>query len=138
MIPYVGCEQARELLDAFLDGELQMADQVAVESHLRWCRTCTFRGEDMRVIGASLRLCSPVQRAGDDEAQAPTAVNPAMLMRIRAEREASFAVRIREMFVDMRLLWPALGASAAVAICVGVAFGVLHAASAERPESLAA
>ena len=58
MIPYLGCDAAREMLEAFVDGELAMADQVAVESHLRWCRTCGARVEDLRVIGASLRIGS--------------------------------------------------------------------------------
>jgi hypothetical protein len=42
------------------------------------------------------------------------------------------------MCTDMRLLWPALGASAAVAVCLGVAAAVLQAATAQSPGSLAA
>ena len=55
MIPYVGCEHARELLEAFLDGELSVTDQVAVESHLRWCRTCTAHVDDLRLLGGTVR-----------------------------------------------------------------------------------
>ena len=117
MIPYIGCEHARELLDAFLDDELPVADQVAVESHLRWCRTCSLRVEDMRLIGASLRLGSPAQRAGGDDSQALAAMAAGALARVRAERADAFGARLRELFVDMRLLWPALGATGAVVIC---------------------
>jgi hypothetical protein len=137
MIPYMGCEHARELLDAFLDDELPVSDQVAVESHLRWCRTCSLRVEDMRLIGASLRLGSPVKRAGGDDTQALSAIAAGTLARVRAERADSLGVRVRELFVDMRLLWPALGATAAVAICVTVAGAVLQASSRQQPESLA-
>ena len=137
MIPYLGCEQARELLDAFLDGELPVSEQVALESHLRWCRTCSLRVEDMRLIGASLRLGSPVQRAADDETQVLAAMGAGTLARIRAEREDSFGSRLRELFVDMRLLWPALGATLAVAICVAVAGAVLRASVENKPQSLA-
>ena len=56
MIPYLGCETVREMLDAFVDGELGVDAQVAVESHLRWCRTCTARVEDMSLIGAAMRM----------------------------------------------------------------------------------
>ena len=59
MIPYLGCEHARELLEGFVDGELVMADQVALESHLRWCRACAARVEDMRLIGAAMRVAVP-------------------------------------------------------------------------------
>ena len=40
MTPYVGCDYARERLEALLDDELSVDEQVLVESHVRWCRTC--------------------------------------------------------------------------------------------------
>ena len=138
MTQYVGCEQARGLLDGLVDGELSMADQLAVESHLRWCRTCALRVEDMRLIGTSLRIGSAAQAPDQDRDQAVAAITDAVLMRVRAEQDQSFTVRLREMFSDRRLLWPALGATAAVMLCVGVASSVLHASSAEQPKSLAA
>jgi hypothetical protein len=91
----------------------------------------------MRVIGASLRLGPPIDR-GRDDSQVVAAMIAGTLLRVRAEREASLRARLRELFVDMRLLWPALGASAAVALCVGVAGAVLQASTEQRPESLAA
>lgn len=135
---YVGCDQARELLEGLIDGELSMADQLAVESHLRWCRDCNLRVEDMRLIGAALRMgAGNTATAPEDEAMV-AALNEAVLMRVRAEREQSFGFRLREMFTDMRFMWPALGATVAVAICVSVAVGVLHASIAEDPQSLRA
>jgi anti-sigma factor RsiW len=139
MTQYVGCDHARDLLDGLIDGELSMAEQLAVESHLRWCRTCTLRLEDMRLIGASLRMGA----AGGGPGRTPeesrvAAINEAVLARVRAEHEQSFGFRLREMFADMRLLWPALGATAAVAVCVGVAATVMQASTATQPESLAA
>jgi Putative zinc-finger len=136
MIPYVGCEYAREHLDAFVDGELSVAEQVAVESHLRWCRTCAARVEDVRLIGDSIRVGSPAQLALDDT-RAVSDVHDSVVMRLRTERELSLGARIRDMFTDMRLLWPALGATVAVLSCVGVAGSLLQMASRERPESLA-
>jgi len=138
MTQYVGCDQARELLDGLIDGELSMADQLAVESHLRWCRTCGLRVEDMRLISASLRIGSPASEPDGDRDLAVAAINDAVLLRLRAEREQSFGVRVREMFSDRRLLWPALGATSAVLLCLGVASSVLHASAAEQPRSLAA
>ena len=70
MIPYLGCEAARDLLEAFVDGELAMADQVALESHLRWCRTCGARVEDMRLIGASMRVGAQRSTGAPDEVRA--------------------------------------------------------------------
>jgi len=137
MIPYVGCEYAREHLGAFVDGELAVAEQVAVESHLRWCRTCAARVEDVRLIGDSIRTGS-AQPLDREETQVINDLHADVLMRIRTEQELSLASRMRDMFADMRLFWPAVGATAAVALCVGVAFSVLLLATRERPESLAA
>ena len=136
MIPYVGCEYAREHLDAFVDGELAVAEQVAVESHLRWCRTCAARVEDVRLIGDSIRVGSPAQSLAVDETRAVSGVHDSMLMRLRTERELSLGTRIRDMFADTRLLWPALGAMVAMLSCIGVAGSLLQMASREQPESL--
>ena len=131
MIPYLGCETAREMLEAFIDDELAMADQVAVESHLRWCRTCGARVEDMRLIGASLRVGALGPSHKPEEVRALSAVQAGVLSRIGAERDQSFGVWVREAFADMRFFWPALGASAAVIACLCTAVGVLHAANGE-------
>ena len=136
MIPYLGCETAREMLESFVDGELPMADQVAVEAHLRWCRTCSARVEDLQLIGTSIRRSphGPVP----EEAGALASLQSAVLARVRAEREQSLPVRAQALFEDMRLFWPALGASAALAACLFVSLSVLQAATAENPESMAA
>jgi hypothetical protein len=137
MIPYVGCEYAREHLDAFVDGELSVDEQVAVESHLRWCRTCAARVEDLQLIGDSIRQGSPAPRPDDEESRFVSHLHASVLVRVRAEEELSFATRFREMFTDMRLLWPALGATSAVTIGLALALSVLHSTTLERPESLA-
>jgi hypothetical protein len=138
MIPYIGCETARDLLDAFVDGELAVDAQVMVETHLRWCRTCVARVEDMTVIGAAVRVGPEPVRPRDDDAQALAAIQSDVLARVRAERDQSLPVRLRELLSDKRLLWPALGASFAVLFCICGAFAVMQLATVERPDSLAA
>jgi len=137
MIPYVGCEYAREHLDAFVDGELSVDEQVAVESHLRWCRTCAARVEDVQLIGDAIRLGSLVPNADDEEVQTVNHLQSSVLIRVRTEEELSFGARFRDMFTDMRLLWPALGATAAVTVGLALALSVLYSTTLERPESLA-
>jgi hypothetical protein len=155
VIRYVGCDYVRPRLDAFVDGELPMGDQVLVETHLRWCHTCAARLEDAQIIGASLRLAARAHEAPDhhqseraDEAAATSrpdgvsrtlaAMQAEVLARVDTEYEQSLAVRLQELFTDMRLWWPALGATVAVALSVGLASGVWKATSAEQPTSLAA
>lgn len=138
MIPTVGCHTARPLLEAFIDGELAVDEQVLVESHLRGCQTCSARVEDLRLIGSGLRAGAWAGQETVADAELLQAAQDDARGRIAAERDQSVGPWLRETFADMRLLWPALGASIAVAASVGIAFSVLHAASAERPESLAA
>src|SRR4029079_16753732 len=74
MIPYLDCHAAQTMLEAFVDGELTVDHQVALESHLRWCRVCAPRVEDMQLIGASLRLTSCALRAVDNADDSLTSV----------------------------------------------------------------
>lgn len=138
MIPYLGCDAARARLEAFADGELPVDDQVALDAHLRWCETCRARLEDMRLIGTALRSGpGPSSMHAADEA-ALQALQAGVLGRIDAERAESFAVRWREMWMDNRFLWPMLGATSALVLCIVAIAAVAGVVRAEHPDSLAA
>lgn len=137
MSRYIGCETARDMLDAFLDEELAVDEQVMVESHLRWCRTCACRVEDMRLIGSSLRDGS-FDQVAETDFDAVELIQSGVLLRVHAEQQQSLPVRLKELCSDMRLFWPALGATTALAICITGAFLVLSWSTEQRPESLAA
>jgi hypothetical protein len=135
MVPYLGCEIVREMLPGFVDGELGIQDQVAIESHLRWCRTCAAHVEDLRVIGDSIRFGAVNGHSEDDSRELAT-LQAAVLSRVRAEHEQSFAFQLHSLFDDLHLLWAGLGATTAVLVCLFGTMSVLHAASDERPDSL--
>jgi len=137
MIPYLDCRAAQELLEPFVDGELAVNDQVALESHLRWCRVCAARVEDMQLIGASLRVTSCALRAADETDDSLTSVRSEVLTRIQTEREQSMWTQMRGMCDDMRFFWPAVGASFALAACLFVAVTVVSLTTEENPDSLA-
>ena len=132
MIPYLGCDAARTCSRRSSTASWRWPIRSRVESHLRWCETCGARVEDMRLIGASLRVGAQRSTGAPDEVRALTAVQAEVLTRIRAEHDQSFRMRVREMFEDMRFFWPALGATGgarAPASCTAVS--VLHAATGE-------
>ena len=132
MTPYLTCDAAIELLESFVDGELPMAEQVAVESHLRWCQICEARVADMQLVGNSIRLVAQAMPSAEADPHDLAAMQSAVLTRVRAERDQSFGSQVAGMFVDLRrLLLPALGATAAVATCVFGAVSVYSAATAE-------
>ena len=137
MIPYLGCAAAGDMLQRFVDRDLPVAEQVALESHLRWCDTCAARVEDMQLIGAALRLGSAAPSAHAEDAGALAAIQSEVLTRIRAEHDQSLPVRFREAFADMRFLWPAFGATAALVACLFAVTSVNRVARAEHPDSMA-
>jgi hypothetical protein len=136
MVPYLGCEHAREMLQAFFDGELSVEEQVAVETHLRWCRTCTAHIEDLRLIGDSIRLGSAGSHSAIHQREL-AALHAGVLSRVCVEREQSFTMQLRSLFDDSHLLWAGLGATTALVVCLFGTMSVLQAASVERPDSLA-
>jgi anti-sigma factor RsiW len=138
MIAYLGCDAARGMLHEFVDRELPIADQVAVEAHLRWCDTCRAHVEDLGYIGGLLRRRAAVLIGATDEAPALAVMQSEVVARIDAEHEQSLPVRTREMLKDMRLFWPALGATTALLICLSAVTGVSNILRGVRPDSMAA
>ena len=137
MIPYLDCRAAQLLLEAFVDGELPVHDQVALESHLRWCSVCSARVEDMQTIGVSLRITSCALRSVDGADDSLASVESEVLTRIQTEREHSARAQLRSMCTDLRFFWPAVGASLALVACLCVAAAVVSVTSDEKPDSLA-
>lgn len=139
MIEYLTCPAVADRLDSFVDGELPLPEQVAVESHLRWCRSCADRRADLEVIRGAVRLGAAPWGAGGSIDAECGGLRDGVLARIRAEREQALPSRIRGLLSDRRLLWPVVGASGAVLACVGAATFVLSAtAGAEaQPDSMA-
>lgn len=138
MIPALGCETARQLLEPLVDGELSMPEQVAVQAHLRSCAVCAARVEDLSLIGWSIRMGIPALQPHADDGRALAVVQSGVLTRIRAERSQALGARVSEMFTDMRLLWPAIGATMAVIVCLCGVVNVWHLTMQKGPNSLAA
>jgi len=138
VIPVFGCETARELLEAFVDGELPTAQQVAVQAHVRVCRTCSARIEDMSLIGWSIRTAAGGAADATLDVKDLAVMQSGVLARVRVEREQALRRRIAEWCSDMRLIWPAIGATTAVMLCVLGSSTVWRLTAERAPNSLAA
>src|SRR5918996_370382 len=132
MIRCLGCDAAREMLQPFVDLELAMEEQVELEGHLRWCDVCTARVEDLRLIGAALRVSAAAPPVHPEDASAMASIQSEVLTRIRAERDESFPVRFREAVADMHFFW-AIGATVALVACVLAVTSVNRILRAELP-----
>jgi anti-sigma factor RsiW len=55
------CHETRALMSEYLDSELDQSHAAAVESHLRWCRSCR------RVLANLRRTVDALGRLGDSE-----------------------------------------------------------------------
>ena len=45
------CAAARRRLHALYDGELSVAEQIAVQGHMDWCDACAAMLDELRIVG---------------------------------------------------------------------------------------
>ncbi len=130
------CAATRRRLHAFHDHELGIEDQIAVAAHLDWCDVCAQTLAELRLVGRMLRAHAPGRPALSSE-EALT-FNASLVSRLTAERDQSVVACVGRMFDDWHLIYAGLGAAAATLACVVVMLGMMHFATIERPDSLAA
>ena len=129
----MSCRAAIAQLDLFHDAELQVGEQIALESHLCDCEPCRERvrglGDVRRVMreGSSRRAL----RADLLDGLASTVVS-----RFQAEEAQTMASRVGRMFEDMHLVWAALAGTVAILCCVTALFGLLYLSAPSRSDSL--
>jgi hypothetical protein len=106
---------------------------IAVEAHVHDCPPCARDLRDVRTVGEAMRLAAAPGPADDW-----TGLQSGVISRMRAEAHESWAARTRRAFDDMHLVWIGLAATAAAFVCVGTVLSMLHFASPEANNSLAA
>jgi len=109
-------EKNSPLLDAYLDGELDLSASLALEEHLAVCPECRARMESRRVLRDAIREQIPAWTA-------PAGLEARLRARLRAEEPASapgLLVRLKTLIEPLRRPWafPALGIGSAVAALV--------------------
>jgi hypothetical protein len=127
------CATVRRRLPAFYDRELPIPELIEIESHVTDCPPCASELKDLRSIGSMLR-----EAAAPGPADDWTGLQSGVISRMRAEAHESWTAQFGRMFDDMHLVWIGLAAAVATIVCGSVALGVVHFASPEREDSLAA
>lgn len=127
------CAAVQRRLQAFHDRELQVADLIAIEGHLHDCPPCARDLNELQSVGNALRLAAAPAPPDDW-----TGVRSGVISRMRAEAHESWTARVRRAFDDSHLIWIGLASTAATCLCAGAVLSMLHFASPDRQDSLAA
>lgn len=133
MRPLTTCAAAGRRLQAFYDGELPVAEQIAVQSHLDGCGTCVDALSDLQGLGAAFKrgaLGRDLMTCEEAAAFVATVVG-----RRTAEEDASIVSRVHEMFYDLHLVYAGVGAAAATAACVVIILGMMWSAPTAHPNA---
>jgi hypothetical protein len=131
----LSCSAALRSLQAFHDGELPVATQIAVSGHVDGCGRCAAALAEIEELGSVLRHAAPGRAPMPcDEAAAfrSTVVN-----RVKVEHDASFGVWLHDVLDDVRMVYAGVGASLATTMCLILMIGMMRFATIERTDSLA-
>ena len=129
------CTDVRTHLEAFYDGELAVAERIAIQNHLSECIACSLTAEELGTLGASMRELAA--QTADRTSDEPLRISSRVLERLRVEEQFSLRSQVVALFQDMHLVWAGLGATVATLICVIGSASVLHAANQQQPGSFA-
>ena len=127
------CSAVRRRLPLFHDEELPVAETIAVETHVKTCGPCAGELRDLRDLRDGLRLAAAPGPADDW-----TGLQPGVISRMKVEEHESWTACAGRLLDDLHLVWIGLAATAATFLCGAIVLGMLHIASPERDDSLAA
>ena len=131
----LACTAVLRQLQAYHDGELRVADQIAVATHLDGCNSCRDALVEIEALGDMLRAEAPGHAPLPcDEA---SGFMSSVVNRARVEREVSLLSRIHEMAEDGRFAYSAIGAATATLACLVIMLTMMRFAGRERTDSLA-
>jgi len=129
------CASVRRRLTAFHDRELPAEDFFAVQGHLQDCPPCAREAAALVELRDLLRVAVPAPAT--DRADL-SGLSADILSRVQQEHDARWASRLERFWDDVHLVWIGMAAAAASLICGTMMAGMLHYASPERNDSLAA
>lgn len=129
------CAAYRERLEALHDGELPLDEELAVRAHVAHCAGCAYELRGLERLREAFRDMPAVM--GARMAAPPESFTGNLLEQVRVERQLSWHAWLATVFDDMHLVWPAIGATIAVLVCLVASAGVMQATAVQRPDSLA-
>jgi anti-sigma factor (TIGR02949 family) len=83
----LNCQRAHELIDPFLDGELDLSQAGAVRGHLAECEECNLAYGNLLTLSSTLKENSLYHRAPED-------LHKRIRLSLREEVETASAVKL--------------------------------------------
>ena len=106
--------------------------QLLVREPPRDCAGCGSKSTGSKRCAAACASVPTARRKAP-----PDSWTSSVLEQVKVERQLSWHTWLLGVFDDMHLVWPALGATAAVVVCLLASAGVMQATNEQRPDSLA-
>ncbi len=119
----MSCQTTQELMDGYLDGELDLIRNVEIESHLKGCPACAEVYNNSRALRAAVRSGAPYF-------QAPAEFRKRVRAVVRKESKAKAAPRA--------VPWHWWSIAAAAAVVIVLAWAVVPVVRGPSPEALLA
>jgi anti-sigma factor RsiW len=104
----VNCEETRNLIHGYVDGELDLVRSLEIEQHLRECAACSEAHEGLQSLRASLRAGAPYFTSP-----------PSLKRRIQASLRKEDRTKSRTLIAPVRILAGAASVAAAVLLTWG-------------------
>ena len=127
------CAAVQRRVQAFHDRELAVAEMISVEHHLAGCPPCARELRAVQSVAEALRFAAAPGPADDW-----TGLQSGVISRMRAEAHESWAAKARRFVDDVHLVWIGLASACATVVCAASVLSLLHFATPERDDSLAA
>ncbi len=129
------CAVYRDRLEALHDDELTLDEQLAVRAHVEHCASCAYELHGLEQLRDAFHDVPAM--TGGRSVTPPDSFTGHLLEQVRVERQLSWYTWLAGVFDDMHLVWPALGATVAVLVCLMASAGVMQATAVQRLDSLA-
>ena len=107
----MSCKDTQELLDGYLDGELDIVRGMEIEGHLRRCPACSQVYENHQALRSAIRARAPYFKA-------PAGLHQRVRSTVRQASKAEPASRVVTWRAPWRPAWNLLGLAAALVIAV--------------------
>src|SRR5437879_10123909 len=107
----VSCQDTQNLIDGYLDGELDLVRSMEIEGHLNRCPACSQVYENHQALRSAIRARAPYFKA-------PAGLHQRVRSTVRQASKAEPASRVVTWRAPWRPAWNLLGLAAALVIAV--------------------